>query len=130
VSALERRKAGRRYVVRFAVAMASYVVLLFVGIAIARTLGDSPWRFAAMALPVPAMVGVVWAVARYASEADELQSRDLTRALAIGFGGGSLLTFTYGIMQTVGAPPLNWMFVWVIYTGCWAIGSVIVRRRG
>ena len=112
-------KAKRAYNRRFGLAMGAYVVLLIAGIGIAQALGDSPWRFAAMALPVPAIVGVVWAVARYAIEADEMQSADLTRSLAIAFGAGSALTFTYGIMQVVGAPPLNWMFVWMVYGACW-----------
>jgi len=122
-------RADRQYRRRFFVAMGSYVVLLCLGIAVAQALGDSPWRFAAMALPVPAIAAVVWAVARYAMEADEMVSADLTTALAIGFGAGSGLTFTYGIMQAVGAPQLNWMFVWVVYAVCWLVAALWVRRR-
>lgn len=109
--------------------MSSYVVLLLTGIAIAQALpASSPWRFAAMALPVPAILAVVWAVARYALESDEMQSVDLTRALAIAFGAGSAITFTYGIMQVVGAPALNWMFVWVVYAICWLAAAAWVKR--
>lgn len=120
---------GQRYQRRFLLAMLSYGALLAIAIPLALAAGDSPWRFGAMALPVPAMVAVVWAVVRFLREADEFVSRTTVEALAIGFGGGSLVTFTYGLMQTVGAPPLNWMFVWAVYASCWILGALIVRRR-
>lgn len=123
------KAASRRYAIRFGAAMASYMVLLLVGIAWANAVGQSPWRFAAMALPVPAMIAIVWAVVAYLREADELQSRTTVESLAVAFGGGSLTTFTYGLMQVVGAPGVNWMFVWVVYASWWIVGGALVRRR-
>ncbi len=121
-------RASRNYARRFTLAMASYGVLLVVAILLARAAGDSPWRFAAMALPVPAIAAIVWAVARFASEADEMVSADLARSLAIAFGAGSAITFTYGIMQTVGAPDMSWLWVWPVYAVCWLAASVFVKR--
>lgn len=109
-------------------AMVAYVLLLFAGIALAQAAGDSLWRFAAMALPLPAIGGLVWAVARFAAEADEMQSADLARSLAIAFGAGSAITFTYGIMQAVGAPELSWLWVWPVYAVCWLAASAWVRH--
>lgn len=122
-------RASRNYLRRFVIAMVGYGVLLAAGITLAGAAGDSPWRFAAMALPLPAIGVLVWAVARYAVEADEMMSADLTNSLAIAFGAGSAITFTYGIMQVVGAPALNWMFVWVVYAACWLLASLWVGRR-
>jgi hypothetical protein len=123
------KAASRRYAIRFGAAMASYAVLLVLGILWANNAEASPWRFVAMALPVPALVAVVWAVITYLREADEFQSRSTVEALAIAFGGGSLTTFTYGLMQIVGAPVLNWTWVWVVYAIWWVIGGFVVRRR-
>ncbi len=109
--------------------MTSYAVLLVLGIVWAKSVGDSPWRFVAMALPVPATIGVVWAVATYLREADEFQTKSVVESLAVAFGGGSLTTFTYGLMQFVGAPPLNWTFAWVVYALWWVVGAAVVRRR-
>lgn len=109
--------------------MGAYVVLLFAGIFLAQLAGASPWRFAAMVLPVPALFGIVWAVVGYVREADEFQSKSTVESLAIAFAGGSVTTFTYGLMQFVGAPQANWTFVWVVYALWWIVGSVIVRRR-
>lgn len=125
---MEKTKASRRYVIRFSVSMAVYVVLLSAGVALANLAGESAWRFAAMALPIPAILAVIWAVARYATEADEMQSGDLTKSLAIAFGAGSAITFRYGIMQVVGAPALNWMFVWPVFAVCWLLSAWRIRR--
>ncbi len=122
-------KASRRYGIRFGITMGAYVVLLFAGIFLAQLAGSSPWRFAAMALPVPALFGVVWAVLGYLREADEFQSKSLVESLAVAFAGGSVTTFTYGLMQFVGAPVLNWTWVWLVYALWWIIGGVLVRRR-
>ena len=122
-------KASRRYAIRFGVSMGAYAVLLLLAILLAQAAGSSPWRFAAMALPVPALFAVVWAVIGYVREADEFQSKSAVESLAIGFAGGSVTTFTYGLMQFVGAPDLNWTWVWVVYAVWWAAGGVIVGRR-
>ena len=42
--------------------MLAYAVLLALGLWLATMAGNSGWRFAAMALPVPAVLGVGWAV--------------------------------------------------------------------
>jgi hypothetical protein len=109
--------------------MASYAILLALGILWATKAEGSPWRFVAMALPVPALVAVIWAVITYLREADEFQSRSTVESLAIAFGGGSLTTFTYGLMQFVGAPVLNWTWVWLVYAIWWVLSGVVVRRR-
>lgn len=123
------KAASRRYAIRFTVAMVSYAVLLILGILWATHAEGSPWRFVAMALPVPALVAVIWAVITYLREADEFQSRSTVESLAIAFGGGSFTTFTYGLMQFVGAPELNWTWVWMVYAMWWVIAGVVVKRR-
>lgn len=123
------RRAARAYRVRLFGSLCIYAVLLAVAIWAATMMPGSPWRFAVMALPVPALVATVWAVGRWVGESDEFESRQLMESLAIGFAGGSLLTFTYGLMQSVGAPPLNWMLVWPVYAACWLIGRAIVWWR-
>lgn len=122
-------KADKRYTRRFTISMTAYAVLLAIALVLAGTVGDSPWRFVIMALPFPALLGVVWAMSAYLRESDEFISRSNNEALAIGFGAGSLITFTYGLMQVVGAPDLNWMFVAFVYGFSWLIGSFVVRRR-
>lgn len=120
---------NRRYGRRFTIALLSYAVLLVVALRWTSVLpADSPLRFVAIALPIPAVFGIGWAVYRYVMEADEMISRNLVRSLAIGFAGGSLATFTYGMFQFVGAPMLNWTFVFPLYAVCWAVGAGITSQ--
>lgn len=82
-----------------------------------------------MALPVPALLLVVRAVAKQIRESDEFQARATIESLAVGFAGGSLTTFTYGLFQVVGAPAANWMLVWAVYAAWWIIGRAVVWKK-
>ncbi|GAB3623321.1 hypothetical protein GCM10027418_14030 [Mariniluteicoccus endophyticus] len=123
-------RADRAYLRRFAVGMGSYVLLLPLAMWLARgPLAGSPGRFAAVLLVIPSALVIVWALWRYVREADELQARMLVESLAIAFAAGSVLTFTWGMLQTVGAPDLSWTFVMPVSMGAWAIATALVRRR-
>lgn len=124
-----RRGAARRYYVRLAIVMIAYAVLLGLAVVLMPVAAGTPWRWLVMALPLPAVAGVVVVVGRYLAEADELQARIQLQALAIGFAGGSMLTFGYGLMQIAGAPALSWTFVWPVYGFCWLVGLGLARSR-
>src|SRR5690606_33548594 len=102
------RSSDIRFGTRFGWAMGSYAALLVLAITLTRTMPDSDWRYLVMALPVPALVLLVWTIGRHLRETDEMQARILLESLGFGFAGGSLITFTWGLMQTVGAPDVNW----------------------
>lgn len=121
-------KPTQRYLTRLAVALVLYLVPLFVGMTLADMLGG-PWRFITMIAVVPGVVLVAWAIWRYAADVDEMQSRKLVESLALAFAAGSVLTFTWGLFETVGAPPLGIIWAMPIHMVCWAISAVIVNRR-
>lgn len=118
----------KNYGRRLGVALAVYVVsLIVVWLVVDRLPG--PGRFAAVALAIPSLVLMVRAVWLYAKESDELQRRQLLESLAIAFAVGSLVTFTWGLMETVGAPRLPIMMAMPVYFVAWAIAQVIVQRQ-
>lgn len=119
----------RRYRIRLFSAIGAYAVLLGIAILGVQRLGTSGWRWLIMALPLPAIVAVIIAVWRWVRDTDELQSKIQLQAIAIGFAGGSALTFSYGLMQIAGAPDLSWTFVWPVYAACWLIGLALARSR-
>lgn len=119
----------RRYLIRLLSAIGAYAVLLAVALIVIQKLGDTGWRWLIMALPLPAIVAVIIAVWRWVRETDELQAKIQLQAIAIGFAGGSALTFSYGLMQIAGAPDLSWTFVWPVYAACWLIGLALARSR-
>ena len=126
---MNARRAGRAYLWRFVPAMVGYVVLLLGALFLVQRFPAAWWRFPVMIVPLLPLLLVVRAVARYLVDADELQRRIQLEALAVAFGAGSVLSFGYGLLQTVGLPDLSWLWVWPVYAGCWLIGLLVARRR-
>ncbi|MBA8792713.1 hypothetical protein FHX74_000307 [Friedmanniella endophytica] len=122
-------RAGRRYLIRFAVAMACYVVLLPICLALLPRVPTGVGRYLLVLVPVIPLGVVGWAVRRLLIETDELQRRIQLEALAVGFAAGSVITFAYGMLERAGAPTLSWLYVWPVYAVCWLIGSAIARYR-
>ena len=120
---------AKRYVVRFAIGMVSYAVLLVVALVLANLVADGPSRVLLGALPIPAVLFVAWAAVQFSREADELARRQLTDSLAIGFWVGSALVASYGLLDSFGAPTLSWLWAFATYMMCWAVGSFIVSLR-
>lgn len=124
-----RRSSGRRYTTRFVVAMTAYTVLLVAGISIANAIPESPWRYAAALLPVPAVITLAWALWRYVIEADELQSRMLLEGLGMSIAGTGICTFAYGMLQIVGAPALGWIWVLPMLLAWFGVGAAVTNLR-
>jgi hypothetical protein len=60
---------------------------------------------------------------------DELQRRIQLEALPFGFAGAGILTFSYGFLEGMGFPHLNWIFVWPLMIALWGLGGAIARRK-
>lgn len=120
---------AKRYRVRFAIGMTSYVVLLVAALLLTNVVAGGPTRVLLGVIPIPAMLFIAWAAIQFSREADELARRQLTESLAIGFWGGSALVVSYGLLDSFGAPMLSWIWAFSTYMVCWAIGSVVVSRR-
>jgi hypothetical protein len=121
--------ATRTYAKRMTVAMIGYAVLLVTAILAGNANPTAWWRYVLFVLPAVPGVFVVRAVTRFMGDVDELQRRIQLEALAFGFGAGSLITFTYGLLQVTGLPDLSWLWVWPVYAACWLVGGVFATRR-
>ena len=119
---------ARRYAIRFVIGILSYAVLLVVAIVLAPHVHDG-LRMLVMLLPVPGILVIAWALWRYLRDSDEMVRRDQLVALALAFGIGSMITFSYGLLQLAGAPQLSWMWVWPVYAGCWLIARLVQLLR-
>ncbi len=122
-------KAGKRYLVRFGSAMAAYVVTLMVAVLVVKQIGDSPWRYALMLLPVVPIVGALLAFLTFFEAMDELQKRIQLYALAFSAGGTAMFGLVYGLLETVGMPHLPWVWVFPIVVGLWGLGAIIASKR-
>ena len=124
------KSAGRIYRKEFLLAMAAYVVVLIVSIILINLSPSSAWWRIPLAITpvIPAIFGVI-AFIRFLGRIDELQRRIQLEALAFGFGGAGVLTFSYGFLENIGFPHLSWLFVWPLMIALWGIGGAIASRR-
>lgn len=123
------KRAKRAYTRRIAVLMTTYVVLIAVAMPVVNVAESQPVRYAAALVPMVPLAFLPAAMIRHLADLDELQRRIQLEALAIGFAGGSFLTFSYGFLQNAGAPAVSWHFVWPVYALCWIAGNTVARRR-
>ena len=87
------------------------------------------WRIPVAISPMLPTLLVLRSVVGFYSRCDELEARINLHALAFAFGGTAILTLTYGFLQTVGFPDVNWIWVWPIMGIFWIVGSWIAKRK-
>lgn len=122
-------RATRRYRREFVAAIMVYGALVALGVALLGDASQQWWRFAVALAPVLGLVLVVAAGWRWLRDQDELVRTIVLESLAIAFAAGTVLTFAYGLAQTVGAPRANWMLAILPYGLAWAVTQPIVSRR-
>ncbi len=124
------KSAGRIYVKQLLLALAVYLLVLAVSITLLNASPHSAWwRIPLAVTPMVPAIFMMLAVMRFYNRMDELQRRMQLEALAFGFAGTAILTFSYGFLEGVGFPHLSWLFVWPLMGTLWILGKVIARRR-
>ena len=111
-------KAHRAYFFRFGIGAALYSLAIVVSAFWSRSLQESLWRFVVSLLPMVGVSICVWALMRFAREADEMQVRKLFEGLILASAGTIFVSIAYGFLQHVGAPMLNWHWisgVWIVF---------------
>jgi hypothetical protein len=121
--------AGRRYLAEFGTAMTAYVVVLLGTAWVLNAFPEASWRYAVAVLPVLPIFGVLWAVRRSVARMDELQRRVQLEGVAFACVGTGVLTFTYGFLEGVGLPHLNWTWVLPLMFALWGVGTALAGRR-
>jgi hypothetical protein len=122
-------KMTRRYLAEFGGAMTAYVLVLFSTVWVLNTFPEGQWRYAVAVLPVLPVILVLWAVQRQIARLDELQRRVQLEGLALACMGTAVLTFTYGFLEGVGLPHLNWVWVLPLMFALWGLGAALAARR-
>lgn len=122
--------AVKTYVVRFTSAMVIYAFLLIAASLIVQRMPEgNPLRYALMLLPVIPIVFGLLAFVRFFESIDEMQKSIHLYALAFAFAASGLLSFTYGLLETVGLPRLSWVWIFPMMIAFWGIGSWLASRR-
>jgi hypothetical protein len=115
--------------IEIGLALLAYMMLLVGSVTLLRANPQASWRYVVSLVPVlPAALVVVLFVRRLALT-DELQKRIQTEASGFALAGTALLTFTYGFLEGVGMPHLNWTFIFPLIAVLWAVGTAIFTIR-
>jgi hypothetical protein len=125
---MSQAAAGRAYAREFAIAMAAYVVAVFVTVWLTPNI-DPTFRAPFVLIPLIPSAFALRAYLRFLGRMDELGRRIQLEALAFGFGAAGMLTFAYGFLENAGFPKLSYVFVFPLMIALWGIGGAIATRR-
>lgn len=120
---------NRRYTVELLSALAVYAVLLVGAIWFVNNNPTSPWRVPIILLPMLPALLIPVVVLRALRRMDELERQIQLEALGFAFAATAVLTFAYGFLERVGAPPMGGFVVWPLMAVLWGIGVGIANRR-
>ena len=125
------RAEQRRYIREFFPAMAAYVLLLFVSLALLKHVHAVPLQVLIVLLPVLAMVFVVRAMVRAILASDELERRLQLEAISIASMSVGLLSFAAAFLRGAGLLPIDNGLMWVLPAlfAAYGVASWWVRRR-
>lgn len=111
------------------VAFGLYAVIVLLSIASIARFHLGWWRIPVALLPVLPCLLIVREMVAFFNKCDEMQVRIHLQALAFAFAGTAVLTLTYGFLQNVGFPNLNWVWVWPLMGVLWSIGQAMAKRK-
>jgi hypothetical protein len=124
------RLIARTYAREFYTAMIVYALLLLASVFLIKHSSPSAWWHIPLALiPIIPIFFAVRAFLRFFRRIDELQRRIQLEALALSFGVTCIVTFSYGLLEYAGFPPLSWIWILPFMMMVWSIGACIASRR-
>jgi hypothetical protein len=111
------------------VPMAVYAALLLPSLQFIKAHPESPWRIPVAVLPVAPIGFIVVNGMRRVRQMDELQQRKYLEAGALAYPAMIVLSITYGFLQNVGFPHVNWMYVGVAMFLLFGAGQIVAWLR-
>ena len=124
-------ECGRRNVPMLVAALLSAGALIGSAVVLKLTELPPPARVAVALSPLPFYIALFVVAVRVTRRLDELKQRIQLEALSFAVIGMLLCTFCYGMVlqADVGAPALDWEWVWVITIVFYIAGHLIAWRR-
>lgn len=119
----------KAYIMEFGSAMLAYTIVLPITITLIEHRPEAPWRFAVALLPVVPLCFALAAMLRFVGRIDELARKIHLDAFAVAAGVTAIATFAYGMLQNVGLPPLNFVWVLPFTIAVWGIASAVASWR-
>jgi hypothetical protein len=119
----------KRNVLDVFVPMALYAAILIPSVRYLKAHPESPWRVPVALAPVAPVAFVVLKGVQRVRQMDELAQRKYLEAGAFAYPTMIILSITYGFLQNVGFPDVNWMFVGVWMFILFMLGQVLAWFR-
>ena len=110
-------------------ALALYAGVLVLSLEIISRFHVGWWRIPIAITPVLPCLLFVRAFVSLMDSFDELQKRIALQALAFAFAGTAVLTLTYGFLQNVGLPNVNWVWIWPLMGTLFMLGKLLATRQ-
>jgi hypothetical protein len=125
-----QKQAQREYLVRFLSAMAVYVIAIFFSSwLIPKIEPPNPIRYLVAVLPLLPLFFALAAFLQYLRRMDEMQRRIQFEAFGLSLALTGMLTFTSGLLQRVGIPPIDITFVFPMLIFFWGVGVCLANWR-
>lgn len=109
--------------------MSIYAALLLPSLQFLKEHPESPWRVPVAIVPVVPIAFIVLNSVGRVRQMDELQKRKYLEAGAFAYPAMIVLSITYGFLQNVGFPAVNWMYVGVAMFLLFGIGQILAWFR-
>ena len=123
-------KVTKRYLREFWLALAAYLVAIVFSVnLIDQTPVGSLLRILWVVVPIIPIGFVLVIFLRYLNDVDELQQRIQLQAIAFSAGAISMLTFAYGVLESVGLPQLPLIYVFPITMTLWGLSLAFLTRK-
>ena len=119
----------KRNLLDFLIPMALYAAVLIPSCQFVKNHPDSPWRVPVAIAPVAPIAFIVLAGVKRVRAMDELAQRKYLEAGAFAYPAMIVLSITYGFLQNVGMPAVNWMYVGVSMFVLFGLGQILAWLR-
>jgi hypothetical protein len=124
------RQRTRRFALQFLAGMLAYAVVLAASLIWGDLDGDDPIRLVWALAPIVPLAGVSVILIRYVLHADEFETVQTLKSLAVGFVATMLLAVVAGLLAVAGVeiPGLGW---WLYGAGMltWLVATIVLRIR-
>ena len=124
------RPADRRYYKEFGVSIVAYLLAVPLSVLLIQASPATAWwRIPLALLPVLPALFAILALLRFFRRLDEFQRRIQLEAFVFSCAGTGLLTLSYGLLERVGFPAIDWSFTLPLLIVLWFIGLLLASWR-
>lgn len=124
---MKEREGNRKYLRELLSALALYMLMLFGGIHLAKSMEPGAPRTLLLVAPMIPVLLSVWAIARHFRRMDEFLRLRSLESIAIAAAVTAGLSLTYGFLENAGFPKLSMFWVWPVMGAVWGIHGVLRR---